>query len=922
VAWEALENAGYDPEQYPSPIGVYAGGSPNVYVFHLMAKLGTGAGGYGFPLTVSNEKDYLATRVSYELNLKGPSVTVQTACSTSLVAVHMACRSLLGGECTVALAGAVNVNVPQEAGYLYQEGGIVSPDGHCRVFDAAAGGTVFGNGLGIVVLKRLSEAIADGDTIHAVIKGTAINNDGSGKVGFTAPSVDGQAECIEMAHAAAGLTADTISYVEAHGTGTVLGDPIEIAGLTQAFRSSTDKSGFCALGSVKTNIGHLDAAAGMAGLLKTVLALQHRELPPTLHFQRPNPKIDFSNSPFVVNAALSPWNSSGAPRRAGVSCFGVGGTNSHVVVEEAPVSVNSDPARPRELLVFSAKTKPALEQTLKNFAGYLKEFPATNLGDVSFTLQVGRRALEHRCALVAQNREDAIRMLETKEGLIQSTGVAGRPQVVFMFSGQGAQYSGMAAELYKSEPFFARTIDECLEMAKPHLPVDLRAVLFGDAAAGTADINQTALTQPALFVVEYSMARLWMSWGITPESMIGHSIGEYAAACLAGVLALKDVIELVAARGRLMQQLPAGSMLAVPLNEAAVEAVLKTADPTGRISIAALNAPGSCVLSGPTDALAKLEAHLMAQGTAARKLHTSHAFHSSMMDPVLDEFTAIVSRVKLNPPRLPYVSNLTGTWIRPEEATDPRYYARHLRQAVRFSAGIQELVREPDRVFLEVGPGQTLTTLTRRHPHNGRPPLALPSLRAANDAQSDVGFLLNTVGRLWLSGARIAWAGFTRGVVRRRIPLPTYPFEHERYTVDMAPAVAAATEEAPAAPFVHARPEVQTDYVAPQTDREKAIARVWQRCLGIDRIGLHDNFFELGGDSLLAGQVVTEIRNEVHVPLQLVDFFAAPTIARLIPLLDTAVAEPVPAALPDRREPRRDLAGQRLRRQQARPTIE
>jgi acyl transferase domain-containing protein len=513
-------------------------------------------------------------------------------------------------------------------------------------------------------------------------------------------------------------------------------------------------------------------------------------------------------------------------------------------------------------------------------------------------------------------------MLETKEGLIQSTGVAGRPQVVFMFSGQGAQYSGMAAELYKSEPFFARTIDECLEMAKPHLPVDLRAVLFGDAAAGTADINQTALTQPALFVVEYSMARLWMSWGITPESMIGHSIGEYAAACLAGVLSLKDAIELVAARGRLMQQLPAGSMLAVPLNEAAVEAVLKTADPTGRISIAALNAPGSCVLSGPTDALAKLEAHLTAQGTAARKLHTSHAFHSSMMDPVLDEFTAIVSRVKLNPPRLPYVSNLTGTWIRPEEATDPRYYARHLRQAVRFSAGIQELVREPDRVFLEVGPGQTLTTLTRRHPHNGRPPLALPSLRAANDAQSDVGFLLNTVGRLWLSGARIAWAGFTRGVVRRRIPLPTYPFEHERYTVDMAPAVAAATEEAPAAPFVHARPEVQTDYVAPQTDREKAIARVWQRCLGIDRIGLHDNFFELGGDSLLAGQVVTEIRNEVHVPLQLVDFFAAPTIARLIPLLDTAVAEPEPTALPDRRESRRDLAGQRLRRQQARPTIE
>ncbi|NER83044.1 MAG: type I polyketide synthase, partial [Leptolyngbya sp. SIO1D8] len=697
-AWNALENAGYDPQTHQGRISVYGGAGINSYFFFNLASNPTLLRSIGFPqLRYSNRQDNLATRVAYKLNLKGSALTVQTGCSTSLVAVHLACQSLLDHECKMALAGGVCINSLEKTGYLYQEGGISSPDGHCRTFDAKAEGTIGGNGVGLVVLKRLEDAIADRDVIHAVIKGAAINNDGSDKVGYTAPSVNGQAAVIVEALAMGRSEAETISYVEAHGTGTVLGDPIEIAALTEAFRATTHQKGFCAIGSVKTNIGHLDTAAGIAGLIKTVLALKHQQIPPSLHFETPNPKIDFANSPFYVNAALSPWQANGMPRRAGVSSFGIGGTNAHVILEEAPVIQPSGPSRPWQLLVLSAKTKPALEAATANLVGHCQKHPELNLADAAHTLQIGRQAFDYRRMVVVQGLDDAVKVLESKDPQRVNARFcepANRP-VVFMFPGQGAQYVNMGQALYQTEPTFWEQVDHCCELLQFHLKIDLRPILYPSktqAEAAAQQLKQTSLTQPALFVIEYALARLWMAWGIKPQAMIGHSIGEYVAACLAGVFSLEDALALVAVRGQLMQQLPAGAMLAVPLAKSALEPLLSE-----NLSLAAANAPESCVVSGPIEAVDAFQEYLTQQGLDCRRLHTSHAFHSQMMASILEPFVKQFSRIRLNPPEIPFVSNVTGTWITPAEATDPSYWAMHLRQTVRFSEGMAELRQVPER---------------------------------------------------------------------------------------------------------------------------------------------------------------------------------------------------------------------------------
>ncbi|MCA1575605.1 MAG: type I polyketide synthase, partial [Acidobacteria bacterium] len=575
---------------------------------------------------------------------------VQTGCSTSLVAVHLACQSLLNGECDMALAGGVRVGGVQKIGYFYQEGGIESPDGHCRAFDAQAKGIVGGNGVGVVVLKRLSEARADGDHIHAVIKGSAINNDGSLKVGYTAPSVEGQAKVITEALAMAGVEPETITYVEAHGTGTVLGDPIEIVGLTQAFRASTEKKGFCGIGSVKTNMGHTDTAAGVAGLIKTVLALEHKLLPPSLHFERPNPTIDFENSPFYVNAQLTEWKTEGTLRRAGVSSFGVGGTNAHAVLEEAPLWERSGKSRPAHLLMLSAKTSSALETMTSNLAEYLKQHPTLNLADVAYTLGTGRRAFSIRRTVVCCDLEDAVRALETVDPrrVFTAGQVSNERLVAFMFSGQGAQYVNMALELYQVEASFRDQIDHCSKLLEPHLGLDLRQILFPSeekAAEATEQLKQTWITQPALFVIEYALAKLWLEWGLHPQAMIGHSIGEYVAACLAGVFSLEDALALVAARGRLMQQLPGGAMLSVPLAEKDVQSLLGE-----NLSLAAVNGPSLCVVSGPEDAIDALEQRLTEQEVNCRRLHTSHAFHSKVMDSIVEPFAEQVRKLDLKSP--------------------------------------------------------------------------------------------------------------------------------------------------------------------------------------------------------------------------------------------------------------------------------
>ncbi|MCC5601600.1 type I polyketide synthase [Nostoc favosum] len=791
--WSALENAGYNSETYSGQIGLFAGVGISTY---LLTNLYTNQDLIKSEdnIVIGNDKDFLPTQISYKLNLKGPSINVQTACSTSLVAVHLACQSLLNGESDIALAGGVTVGVQQKAGYYYEQGGIQSPDGHCRAFDAQAQGTIGGNGLGVVVLKRLEDAISDGDYIHAVIKGSAVNNDGSLKVGYTAPSVDGQRKVILEALALASIEPETISYVETHGTGTILGDPIEIKALTQAFRASTNKKGFCAIGSVKTNVGHLDTAAGVTGLIKTVLALKHQQIPPSLHFEKPNPQIDFANSPFYVNTKLTEWKANGTPRRAGVSSFGIGGTNAHIILEEAPVVETRNfafpPSRPWQLLLLSAKTSTALNTATTQLRDYLEQNPDTPLPDVAYTLQVGRRAFDYRRIIICQDRDDAIKSLDSQnpQRIFSHQHKPGHCPVIFMFSGQGSQYANMGRELYEVELTFKKHVDSCAAILQPHLGLDIRSLLYPnpeETETVSNQLQQTSLTQSALFAVEYALAQLFMSWGVRPEVMIGHSIGEYVAATIAGVFSLEDALKIVAKRGQLMQQVSPGSMLAIRLPEKDVQLLLNRNELYREsLQVAVINSPSSCVVSGTNDAVAALEKQLSSQEVECRQLHTSHAFHSVMMEAILSAFAEAIKTVKLNPPKIRFISNVTGSWITQEQATSPDYWCQHLRKTVRFSDGILQLIQQFEGVFLEVGPGRTLGTLTTQHLEKDAKQQVLTSLRHVKEQQSDVSFLLQTLGRLWLSGVEIDWSGFYTYEQRHRLPLPTYPFERQRYWIE------------------------------------------------------------------------------------------------------------------------------------------
>ena len=817
AVWQALEDAGYDPGAYPWPVGVFTGAKTNTYLLHLVSDRERLRTLDTLQIALGNDLACMATRVSYKLNLRGPSYALHTACSTSLVSVHLAVQSLLIDECRMAVAGGAAVNVPQSKGYLYQPGGILSPDGSCRTFDARAQGSNFGNGVGVVVLKRLEDALADGDHVYAVIKGSAANNDGAAKASYTAPGVDGQTAVILEALACAGVDADTISYIEAHGTATDLGDSIEMLALTEAFRASTDRKGFCAIGSVKTNIGHLETAAGIAGLIKTALALETKTIPASLHFEEPNPKIDFANSPFYVNDRTVEWTAQGdLPRRAGLSSFGIGSTNVHMILEEAPPLEPTGASRPWQLLLLSARSETALEEATANLAGHLREETGLVLADAAYTLQVGRRAFPHRRAVLCRDGEDAVRVLESRdpERVLTHRAEDGARSVVFLFPGLGDHQPDMALGLYRTEPTFREHVDRCCEILLPHLGLDLREILLpgrsrpeeeqtaapagldlrrmlgrGNAAAddpAAGRFRQTAYSQPAVFVIEYALAKLWMEWSVVPQALVGYSLGEYVAACVAGVLSLEDALAVVARRAALIQGLPAGSMLAVPLSEEEVRPLL-----AGDLSLAAVNGPRQCVVAGPVEAVEALERRLGEEGTACRRLPTTHAFHSSMMDPIVDDVAAVFAGVALRAPEIPYISNVTGTWVTPEEATDPAFWARHLREAVRFGEGVETLFAQPGRVFLEVGPGQTLGSLAKLHPACGDEAarFVLGSLPPAFSRQPDTAALLTALGKLWLAGAHVEWAGFHARERRRRVPLPTYPFERQRYWIDGAEAL-------------------------------------------------------------------------------------------------------------------------------------
>jgi acyl transferase domain-containing protein len=784
----ALQDAAYDPAAFEGRIGLYAGARNNEYLSQNLKLSPAVMRAVGeTPMITSNHTDYLATSVAYRLNLRGPAISAVTACSTSLVAVHMACWALRTGECEIALAGGVEVALPPKRGYLYSEGGISSPDATVRPFDANARGTVFGSGSGAVVLRRLSDALADNNTIHAVILGSAINNDGSAKTTFATPGEAGQTAALAAALNAAGVDPASIGYVEAHGTGTMVGDPVEVAALTNAYGSTPDHAGRCALASVKGNVGHLGAAAGICGLIKAVCCVREGILPPSLNFDEPNPRIDFAASPFHVNSTLSTWPEVAGPRRAGVSSFGIGGTNAHLILEQPPDRPAVRPARrPYQLLTLSARTGTALDTATAQLAARLPGTGA-DLADVAYTLNVGRPGLPVRRFLVARDSaEAAARLADEGARLATSTLAAGvRRGVAFMFPGQGAQHLQMGRGLYASERGFADTIDWCAKVLDDSHGLDLLALMFpeaGDAGAAVR-LNQTAAAQPALFAVEFALALLVREWGIEPSVMIGHSIGEYVAASLAGVMEAEDALRLVAERGALVQTLPPGAMLAVMLPEEMLLPLLPD-----EVELAAVNAPGACVVSGPTEDVRQFRALLTLQGIGSRPLHTSHAFHSRMMDPILDTFRERVSAVKLTPPSRRYMSNLTGTWIAPDEATDPGYWVHHLRDCVRFSDAAQSLVAEGGYVFAETGPGQSLAALVSAHANTISPrspaPVTVPLMRRPDEERDDLEALLEAAGRIWAAGAPVSWKRFWSGVQPRRVPLPAYPYERERFWVE------------------------------------------------------------------------------------------------------------------------------------------
>lgn len=780
--WHALEDAGCDPSLLDNQVGVYAGCGMSTYYFQLYRNPSFIAQTGHFQLLVGNDKDYLSTRISYKLNLKGPSFTVQTACSTSLVAVGLACESLLYGQCDVAIAGGVSIRVPQKTGYYYHPGGIYSPDGHCRPFDARANGTVFGHGAGVVVLKRIGDAVEAGDRIRAIIRSAAVNNDGNLKVGYTAPSAQGQAEVIALAHSLAEIDPATVTYVETHGTATPLGDPIEIEALTQAFRMGTSERAYCAVGSVKSNIGHLDSAAGIAGLIKTILALEHRAIPPSINCEEPSPRICFEKSPFFVNTRLSEWNCGSSPRRAGVSSFGVGGTNAHVILEEAR-NVDKHPCQESSsILTLSAMSMPALEIVTLNCAEFLAGNPSIQLADAARTYQ-SRKALPIRRIIVCDTKDKAITLLRNAKNISTAANKEKQKSVIFVFPGQGSQYVGMGADLYATEPRFRSRIDEYSAFLKPILGRDLRSLIYPSPKSekAAADLlNQTEFTQPALLAVEYALAQLLKDWGIQPDAMIGHSIGEYTAACLAGVFSIEDALRAVASRGRLMRQTSHGAMLSVPLSENDVQKFM-----FGPLCVACLNEDNQTVISGPEEAIRKLEFRLIKEGISSVRLKSSRAFHSSQMDPILKPYLKVLHKIKLNAPAIRFVSNVSGTWISDSSAQSPDYWPAQLRGTVRFAECIRSIHRDfPDAVWVEVGPGDTLTNIVKRH--NAIPNAMLTTSLPPHHLRPGAEFISKAVASLWLHGIPVDFSKLPGHRNTTIISAPLYPFARERYWIEAA----------------------------------------------------------------------------------------------------------------------------------------
>ncbi len=919
ISWEALENAGYDPESYDGNIGLYAGAATNNY-WQLASLLAQNEITLDpFSAWQLLNKDTLPTHISYKLNLRGPSYLLQTACSTSLVAVHVATQALISGECTMAMAGGVTVNFPRKDGYLYQEGMVFSPDGHCRTFDAAGRGTVGGEGAAVVVLKMLEDALEDGDHIHAVIKGSAVNNDGSRRTGYTAPGVQGQVSVIKTAQKVANVPPESIGCIEAHGTATTLGDPIEIEALTQAF--NTEKKQFCAVGSVKTNIGHCDIAAGIAGLIKTILSLKDKKLYPSLHFKTPNPHIDFDNSPFFVNTKLQPWINKHKPLRAAVSSFGIGGTNAHVILEQAPPI----PKRKKEskkiphLIVLSARTPNALEAQVEQYREFFKNRPRPGLRDIAYTLQAGRRHFKFRKSLEVTSTTQAAEKLEkiAKRRRFQISKEDLKP--IFMFSGLGAQYLNMGKELYQHVPVFKETADLCFEILEKETGTDFKNLLYpekdengGDGKGGkkngakSQDIDSHHLSQPLLFTFEYALAKTLIHWGIQPHALIGYSFGEYTAAAVSGVFSPETALKIIVTRGKLVDEIPGGAMMSIPLPK---EKLLPLLPP--EIAIAIDNGD-ACIVSGPEKKVSQIEKQMKKERLLCFHLaHASHAIHSPAMSPLRKKFKKAVRKMKLKEPGIPYISNVTGGWITTEEARSAQYWCRHLESTVQFAAGLKELAKIENALFIEIGPGRELATMIKRFVEDKPETLVMDTIPQApngpgSEPAPELRFLFNRAGRMWEAGLNVQWQHLPRDPNPLRVPLPGYPFQRNLYTFNVNPfqvldrltkgkgalelpasgLVVTGGGEAGDRATVPAAAGVRdvlldSPYVPPAGEAQETMSRVWKEFFGLDRVGIKDDFFELGGDSLKAMNLSNLLQKEMDVDIPVPEFFNNPTVETL-----------------------------------------
>lgn len=932
-AWEALEHSGYVPEKISGSVGVFGGCGMSHYFFkNILANQKTNLNSNDLQKFLASEKDFLATRVSYKLNLTGPSLTIQTACSTSLVAIQLACQHLLNYQCDMALAGGVSLQLPRNQGYIYKQGDVRSPQGKVKAFDDEADGTIFGDGVGIVVLKRADEALRDGDFIWALIKSAAINNDGSEKIGFTAPSINGQVNVIKFAHALAGIQPTDISYIESHGTGTPLGDPIEIAALKQAFGDIKSNEPWCGIGSVKTNIGHLDTAAGVASFIKLVNALHYKEIPPSLHFNKINKQIDLANTPFYINSTLKSWESHSKPRIAGISSFGFGGTNVHVILEEAPELELVTSEKPFNLLMISAQSEAALKASVKKIEDYIIKQCSYSIADIAYTLQVGRRDFNHRYIAVCENRdtEKSKLLSQAKELQLISSGIKLETplETTFMFTGQGSQFCGMGKDLYFgkngfAESVFHESVSKCADLFQKYLSIDIRDMMFNDSEENRNNLDKTMYTQPTLFTIEWSMAQTWIALGVQPSSLIGHSIGEYVAATIAGVFSLNDAIMIVANRAKLLQIQAPGKMIYIPQPPNSVREHLNN-----KLEISVVNTPDSCVISGDFEAIEKLEIVLKEKQIDTSSIRTSHAFHSYMMEPALESFTKLFTTITLKPPTIPFISNVTGDWINTSDAISPKYWADHLRKTVLFAKGIETIInKNKNHVFIEMGPGNTLcsfvqSTVSKVAPDKVKSTILVPSLRNSKTNVSDQAFFLKSVGIAWITGLSVNREQLFSDEKRMRVPLPTYPLERKSFWIEPDKSNLSISENVDVdsidLPISQEKSSIVISATQTEMSIEETIRTIWQDVLGVKEIADQDDFFKIGGDSIWASQVISRVRDHFKIELpnrSLFDNSTLEAFTKLIrPLIENSSNLPIILAdeLKHRDEQTVSLAQQRL----------